>query len=229
MDNTTLFEALEDAILDGAADEAAETARQILAAGGYLLPAVDAATAVIRRVGDRFGEGEIFLPELVQSAEAMHAFMEVLTPELEKAEGGGRRRGKAVVSTVKGDIHSIGKNIVATMLKAAGYEVIDLGVNVPPMDVIDTAERAGASVIGLSALMTTSMPYQQEVIALLNELGARDRFFVVVGGGPVTSAYAESVGADGWAADAGGAVRLIDRMLASGANPAGGQFFSEEK
>ncbi len=229
MDNPNLYEALEDAILDGEADEAAEAARQIVATGGDLLPAIDAATAVIRQVGDRFGEGEIFLPELVQAAEAMHAFMEVLTPELEKIEGGGRGRGKAVVSTVKGDIHSIGKNIVATMLKAAGYEVIDLGVNVPPMDVIDTAERSGARVIGLSALMTTSMPYQQEVIALLNELGVRDRFFVVVGGGPVTSAYAESVGADGWAADAGGAVRLIDRMLASGMNPAGGQFFSEEK
>jgi methylmalonyl-CoA mutase cobalamin-binding domain/chain len=191
--------------------------------------AIEAATEAIREVGDRFGEGECFLPELVMAAEAMQGFMEVLTPHLEQSDAQRRARGKAVVGTVQGDIHSIGKSIVATMLKASGYEVLDLGVNVAPMDLIDTAEKSGANVIGLSALMTTSMPYQKEVIKLLTELGARDKFWVVLGGGPVTNRYAENVGADGWAADAAAAVRVIDRMLASGGKPAGSTFYQEEK
>jgi trimethylamine corrinoid protein len=219
---------LQEAIVEGDAEEAADLARQLLSEGGDLLKGVETATEAIRQVGDSFGEGVAFLPELVLAADAMQAFMDVIKPELEGVAGAVQERGKIVMATVKGDIHSIGKNIVATMLKAGGYEVIDLGVNVAPMDMIDTAERSGAKIIGLSALMTTSMPYQQEVVQLLKELGARDKFWVMVGGGPVTSEFAAGIGADGWARDAGAAVRVADRMLASAEAPAGARLFSEE-
>ena len=215
------------AIMNGDEAEAAGVARQIVASGGNLAEAIEAATEAIRNVGDRFSEGECFLPELVTSAEAMQAFMEVLNPHLEKAGAQVRGGGKAVVGTVKGDIHSIGKSIVATMLKASGFEVVDLGVNVAPMELIDAAEKSGARVIGLSALMTTSMPYQHEVIKLLKELGARDKFWVILGGGPVTREWAAKIGADGWAGDAAAAVRVVDRMLASAERPAGSEFFHE--
>lgn len=124
-----------------------------------------------------------------------------------------------MIGTVQGDIHSIGKNIVATMLGASGYEIVDLGVNMGPMDAIEAAEKSGASFIGLSALMTTSMPYQKEVIDLLDELNQRDDFFVLVGGGPVTRGYADDINANGWAPDAAAAVRLVDRLASGETTP----------
>jgi methylmalonyl-CoA mutase cobalamin-binding domain/chain len=157
--------------------------------------------------------------------------MDVVTPRLEAdavRDGGHAAEPSAVViGTVKGDIHSIGKNIVATMLGASGYEVIDLGVNVAPMDAIDEAKRAGAKIIGLSALMTTSMPYQKECVALLNELNRRDEFFVIVGGGPVTSDYAQRIGSNGWAANAAGAVQVVDEMVAGSTSPAESDFIGK--
>jgi len=117
---------------------------------------------------------------------------------------------------------------VATMLSASGYQVIDLGVNVVPMDAINEAERAGASIIGLSALMTTSMPYQKEVVSLLTELDRRDDYWVIVGGGPVTPEYAEGIGSNGWAADAAAAVQLCDRMVSGSTTPATTGFIGQE-
>ncbi len=124
-----------------------------------------------------------------------------------------------MIGTVQGDIHSIGKNIVATMLGAAGYEVVDLGVSVAPMDAVNAADKAGASIIGLSALMTTSMPYQKEVIELLDALERRERHWVIVGGGPVTRDYAGDIGANAWAGDAAAAVQMCDRMMQLGPAP----------
>ncbi len=208
------WDSLRQAILGGDDEAAAEIGRRTAESDANVLDAVEVASGVIREVGDRFGTGEIFLPEMVLAAEAMQAFMAAVNPRLEAeaAEGPSRKRGKVVIGTVQGDIHSIGKNIVATMLNAAGYEVIDLGVNVVPMEAIQAAEKGGASFIGLSALMTTSMPYQKEVVDLLQELGRRDSFFVIVGGGPVTRDYAEDINANGWAADAAAAVQVFDRL-----------------
>ena len=199
-------EALRNAILDGDEVAAAALADRMVDEGADLMSAVESASEVIREVGDRFGAGEVFLPEMVLAAEAMQAFMGVVTPHL-GAEAVGAGGATVVVGTVKGDIHSIGKNIVATMLGAAGYKVVDLGVNVAPMEAIQEADRAGATIIGLSALMTTSMPFQKEVVALLDELGRRDDFWVMVGGGPVTAEYAAEIGANAWAPDAAGAVQ----------------------
>ena len=222
---------VREAILEGDAEQAAALGREVTAAAGDAMPAVEAAAAVIREVGDRFGAGELYLPEMVLAAEAMQAFMDEVTPRLEaeaEQSGGSRQTAKVVIGTVKGDIHSIGKNIVATMLSASGYEVIDLGVNVVPMDAINEADRAGASIIGLSALMTTSMPYQKEVVSLLTELDRRNDYWVIVGGGPVTSEYADDIGSNGWAPDAAAAVQLCDRMMSSSTGPVGTDFIGKE-
>jgi methylmalonyl-CoA mutase cobalamin-binding domain/chain len=213
------YENLRTAILEGDAEQAVTIGEQLAAGADDVLEAVGVASGVIREVGDKFGQGELFLPEMVLAAEAMQAFMNTVTPRLEADTGQAKATGKVVIGTVQGDIHSIGKNIVATMLSAAGYEVIDLGVNVVPMEAIQTAENVGASIIGLSALMTTSMPYQKEVIDLLNALDQRDDFWVIVGGGPVTREYAQDIGSNGWAPDAAVAVQICDRLLSLSTSP----------
>lgn len=223
------YETLRTAILEGDDAQATEIANDLVEEPSELAEAVAVAIGSIRLVGDRFGEGVIFLPEMILAAEAMQAFMKIAAPELEKASGQSMMLGKVVLGTVKGDIHTIGKDITATMLSASGFEVRDMGVDVSPMDMIQTAEQSGAQIIGLSALMTTSMPYQKEVIDLLNELNMRDDFWVVVGGGPLTAEYAESIGANGWAHNAAGAVRLCERLLSSEGKPSTAKFIGEEK
>ena len=183
-------------------------------------------------VGDLFGAGKMFLPQVVKSARVMKKSVAYLTPYLEEEKRlsgtSGNPAAKILLATVKGDVHDIGKNIVATMLKISGFEVIDLGVNVAPMKIVETAEEAGARFIGLSALMTTSAPFQQEVLNLLRELRLRQKVFVVLGGGPVTRAHAESMGADGWARNAVGAVRLLERLAATPGMTPAAQFVYEE-
>lgn len=222
-DTEGLIASLRTAILEGDAAGAADIGEQIAATGTGVLEAVDAAASVIREVGDRFGEGELFLPEMVVAAEAMQAFMGVATPHLgaEAGDVSSIERGTVVIGTVQGDIHSIGKNIVATMLSASGYRVVDMGVSVAPMEAISAADNAGASIIGLSALMTTSMPYQKEVIDLLDALDRRGDHWVIVGGGPVTRDYAHDIAANGWAGDAATAVQICDRMMSRGRTPTG--------
>ncbi|MFV2000782.1 MAG: B12-binding domain-containing protein [Acidimicrobiia bacterium] len=222
MGTSNEYESLREAILDGDRDAAEAVGHQLLETGKDLIGPVDVASGVIREVGDKFGTGELFLPEMVLAAEAMQAFMNVVTPRLEAdaSEDGSIQHGKVVIGTVQGDIHSIGKNIVATMLSASGYEVVDLGVNVAPMEAIKAAESSGASIIGLSALMTTSMPYQKEVVDLLDAMNQRDDFWVIVGGGPVTRDYADDINANGWAPDAAVAVQVCDRMLSGKSTPA---------
>jgi methylmalonyl-CoA mutase cobalamin-binding domain/chain len=225
-----LNEILKTALVEGDDEEAAAIADKVVQESSDVVAgAVDTAIQAIREVGDRFGEGEIFLPEMMLAAEAMQAFMRKVGPELEKAGGQARVSGKVVMGTVQGDIHTIGKDIAATMLSASGFEVTDMGVDVSPMEMIQAAEKAGAQIIGLSALMTTSMPYQKEVVALLNELKSRDDFYVIVGGGPLTAEYAQDIGANGWARNAAGAVRLCERLLAAGEAPSTATFVAEEK
>lgn len=227
MGTSNEYGSLRTAILEGDKDQAVAIGEDLAARADDLLGAVDAASGVIREVGDKFGEGELFLPEMVLAAEAMQAFMDVVTPRLEAEAGQAQATGKVVIGTVQGDIHSIGKNIVATMLSASGYEVVDLGVNVVPMEAIQTAENTGASIIGLSALMTTSMPYQKEVVDLLNALNQRDDFWVIVGGGPVTREYAQDIGSNGWAPDAAVAVQVCDRLLSLPTSPANSDLIYE--
>lgn len=217
------YAGLREAIFEGDHERAVAIGHEVVESTEDLLEPVGIASDVIREVGDGFGAGDLFLPEMVLAAEAMQAFMDVVTPRLdaEATDGAPSGRGKVVIGTVQGDIHSIGKNIVATMLNASGYEVVDLGVNVVPMDAIKAAEIGGASIIALSALMTTSMPYQKEVVDLLDALDQRDDFWVIIGGGPVTKDYADDINANAWAPDAAAAVRVCDRMLSGSTTPAG--------
>lgn len=222
MGKSNEYENLREAILEGDEEAAVTIGHQVVETADNVLEAVDIASDVIREVGEKFGTGELFLPEMVLAAEAMQAFMDIVTPRLEAEAVAGESavRGTVVIGTVQGDIHSIGKNIVATMLSASGYEVVDLGVNVVPMDAIKAAENGNASIIGLSALMTTSMPYQKEVVDLLDALDQRDDFFVLVGGGPVTRDYADDINANGWAPDAAAAVQVCDQMISGATTPA---------
>jgi methylmalonyl-CoA mutase cobalamin-binding domain/chain len=213
-----LYEQLEKSLLDLDAEAAVKTAQEIVDAGLDVKGAIDVATNVMNRIGDQFQTGDIYLPELMLAGEAMKHSMKVLALPL-AATGGGKKRGKAVIGAVSGDIHDIGKNLVSTYLALRGFDVIDLGVNVPPMDFVEKAGQEKANIIALSALMTTSMPYQRDVINILSEMGLRDKYYVVVGGGPVTSDFAVEASADGWASNAVGAAIVCGRLMDSGQKP----------
>lgn len=166
-------------------------------------------------VGKRFEEGEYFLPDLMLAGRALKAAMEILKPLLTSAAAAdpSLKKARIVIATVQTDIHDIGKNIVASMLAAAGYEIIDMGVDVPLNSIIDKAEETRADIIALSALLTTSMPYMKDLIDLLQARGLRQKYRVMVGGASVTPEWAESIGADGTGRDAVEAVRLARRLL----------------
>lgn len=151
-------------------------------------------------IGEKFKNNEVFVPEVLVAARAMNAGLTILEPKL--VEVGNEPIGKVVIGTVKGDLHDIGKNLVAMMLKGAGFEVHDLGVDVDADTYIEKAKEIGASIICMSALLTTTMPYMEDVIKKLNEQGIRDQFTVMIGGAPVNDRYAQQIGADYYTQDA---------------------------
>lgn len=163
------------------------------------------------KVGKDFKAGELFIPEVLMCAKAMHAGLNVLRPLL--VESGATLMGKIAVGTVAGDLHDIGKNLVSMMLVGAGFEVIDLGVNVPPEKFVETAISKGAQLIGMSALLTTTMPAMKTTIEALIKAGVRDRVKVLVGGAPVTANFSNSIGADGYAPDAVSAVDMARELI----------------
>ncbi len=171
----------------------------------------DGLVAGIREVGEQFRREEVYLPEMMLAAEAWQAGMDLVEPLLEGATRADAR-GKVVIGTVKGDIHSLGKNIVATMLKASGFEVVDLGVDVPASRFVSAAGDARAEVIAVCALMSTTIPQQREVLEHLAAAGRRDDFFVMVGGAAVTAEWAREIGADGYGETAADAVALARRQ-----------------
>jgi 5-methyltetrahydrofolate--homocysteine methyltransferase len=162
-------------------------------------------------VGEQFRLREIFLPDVLLSARAMYAGLDVLRPHL--ASAGVASRGKVVIGTVKGDLHDIGKNLVGIMLKGAGFEVVDLGHDVAPEAFVDAAVREGATLIGMSALLTTTMTRMRDVVALLRERGLVGRIRTIVGGAPVSSDFAREIGADDYACDAAAAVDRVKALL----------------
>jgi 5-methyltetrahydrofolate--homocysteine methyltransferase len=162
-------------------------------------------------VGDRFRAHEIFLPDVLLAARAMSAGMEILEPLL--GEGATKGRGTVVIGTVKGDLHDIGKNLVGIMLSGAGFEVIDLGKDVAPERFVDAARESGAGVIGMSALLTTTMPMMKQVVSLLKERGVGDSVRTIVGGAPVTEAYAREIGANSYGFDAANAVERVKELM----------------
>ncbi|MBN1401996.1 MAG: corrinoid protein [Anaerolineae bacterium] len=202
-----LLERLSTAILEYDAERSQFAAQAIVAAGLDPVTVLNTTVAeTANEVGDRFERGEFFLPHLVLAGNAIEAASDVLQRAVTSGELAERK--VIVIGTVEGDLHSLGKNIVAVMLRAAGFEVHDLGVNVRSTTFIQRAQEVGADLIGLSCLMTTTLPYQREVIEDLKAQGLRERFQVIVGGGPVTEAWAEEIGADGYGRDVIEAVQV---------------------
>lgn len=165
-------------------------------------------------IGERFSKAEVFLRELLMPAQTFDAAMEILEPEITAQKKEVTTRGTIVMGTVKGGVHSIGKDIVATLLKTGGFHVHDLGVDVSPLSFIEAAGKTRADIIALSSLMTTTMPGQKEVIEVLKEMGLRNQYRVIVGGGPVNQQWADQIGADGYGETATDAVSLARDLLA---------------
>ena len=209
-----LFEAMAQSVIDGEDEDAVRLAQQVIEQGLDPLEAINQGfVAGLDEVGQQFGCGEMFLPDLVLAAEAMKAAMGVLEPELTKRGEARQMLGTVVIGTVEGDIHDIGKTLVATMLSASGFKVYDLGVNVSIQSFVDKAAEVEANLVGLSALLTTTMVKQKILIESLEEAGLRSKIKVMVGGAPVTRSWAEEIGADGFSEDAIGAVSVAKGLV----------------
>lgn len=176
---------------------------------------IDQMTEAMKEIGQKFESGEVFLPEMIQAADVWKKAMAVLEPKMAAGEMAKRKAGRVVIGTVKSDIHDLGKNIVIAFLKTVGFEIMDLGVDVPASKFISAAEEFNAHIIGMSSLLTTSMPYQKEVIEHLKARKLRDKYRVVVGGGPVNQAWSDSIGADGYARDAVETAKLCSSLVKS--------------
>lgn len=210
------------AVQDGDAARAGELAGAALEGDAEVTAIVERLSAGMREVGDQFATGDIFLPELMLAARAMQSAMSVLQPRLLESAAATVKRGVIVVGTVKGDVHEIGKDIAITMLRAAGFEVHDLGRDVNALDFVRRAEDLRADVIGASALMTTTMPAQKELVDILVAKGLRAKYHVILGGAPVTPEWVAEAGADSWGEDAGTAVKVLERAMADKAASAEG-------
>lgn len=209
-----LINQLKKAVINYNEDRARILAKKILAEGLDPLSAINnGLNPAMQIVGEKFKDLEYFLPQLILSADSMNAAMEVFAPVLLKNNDQIETQGKVVLGTVCGDIHEIGKNIAALLFKINGFEVIDLGKDVPIMDFINKAEEVKADVIGTSALMSTTMPVQKDLIDILKEMGLRGKYIVAIGGGPTTEAWAKQIGADVWSNTAGGSVEKIKKLL----------------
>lgn len=173
---------------------------------------IDAATAVTRQVGDDFGKGEMWLPDLIAVADAMQAAMQIIEEEINRRGESMPSLGRVVIGTVLGDIHNIGKDLVMTLLTAEGFKVHDLGINIPAEEFVRAVKEQKANILAMSALLTTTAPEQQKVISALNEEGFREKVKIMVGGGAITQEFADSIGADGYAPTAFGAVKLARKL-----------------
>lgn len=210
-----MFEPMKNAVLDGAEDLAAELAQSALEEDMDLTKVMNEGFLKgIQEAGELYQAGEYFLPELVCAADAMKVALEILTPALKRSSGDAiRTKGTVVLATVQGDVHDIGKMIVGAMLTAAGYEIYDLGADVPNEKVLETVKERNPDVLGLSALLTTTMEEQKNIIKLLEEENLRDQMKVIVGGAPVSSKWADLIHADGYSDNAMDAVKLVATLL----------------
>ena len=208
---------LREAVILGEPDQARELAAQALEAGVVPLTAIEQAlNPGMQVVGDRFERGEYFIPDLVMAAEAMKAAMTVLEPVLVARHEQRQVAGTVVIGTVEGDIHEIGKSLVGTMLAAAGFQVYDLGVDVPAGEFVEQVQETRANVVGLSALLTTTMRNQEVVIEALKEAGLREQVQVIIGGAPTSPEWAQTIGADAYAENANEAVAVVRELLGNG-------------
>ena len=209
-----ILKRMAQSIIDGDSDAAVALAKEAIVADMDPLEAISKGfVAGVNSVGDAFGRGDAFLPELVMAGEAMKLAVATLDPELKKRGAQRQILGRVVIGTVEGDIHEIGKSLVATMLAASGFEVHDLGVDTPGDKLIGKALEVNADILAMSALLTTTMVRQREVIEELEKEGLRKRIKVMVGGAPVTRDWVATIRADGHSEDAIGAVGLAKRLM----------------
>ena len=213
MAHEQFYKEISDAIVNLDKEKAIELANRAVNENMNLLEVIESGYGDgIRRIGDLWEEGEFFLPELMLGGTIMQESMNVLLPKL-KSSGKNISLGTVVIATIEGDIHSIGKTIVGTMLSANGFEVYDLGADVPAEHIIEIAIEKNADVIGVSALLTTTMFGQKKIIDILEEKGIRNKFKVIIGGAPVTKSWTEECHADGFASSAVEAVKLVKDLL----------------
>jgi corrinoid protein of di/trimethylamine methyltransferase len=207
---------MQNAVIEGDGVKLAELVQKGLDSGTVPLSIInDILNPAIAIVGDRFDQGSMFLPELILSAEAMNAAMEVLIPAIKERGETSTSPGKIVLATVKGDVHDIGKNIVGALLNANGFEVIDMGRDVPALSIVEKAEEVKADIIGLSALLSTTLPYCRDTAKLLEDNGIRDKYHVFIGGGAATPKFAESIRCEYGGEHASAAVEKIKKIMGS--------------
>ena len=210
MENLNL---LKNAIITGNLADAVESAQKAIAEGGDLQVIINSyMSGAMEEIGQRFEEGKAFVPDLLMAARAMKGALEVLKPLLEDYES--KRLGTVVIGTVKGDLHDIGKNLVASMLEGCGFEVINLGTDVSSEKFIEAIKEHDANIICLSALLTTTMNYMKEVIEALDKAGVRNKVKVMVGGAPINESFARQIGADGYGSNANAAVTFAKKLIA---------------
>jgi len=209
MPKEAIFEKLKEAIISGDRDRTLVMVEEASCEGISPSDIIEKGMSLgMKEVGERFARYEIYLPEMMMAAEAWEGAMKVLEPKILEAGGERKRVGRVVLGTVAGDIHSIGKNIVGAMLKMSGFEVYDLGVDVPASAFVLKAEEIGADIIAASALMSTTIPQQKNIIDHLKARAVREKYTVLVGGGSTTQEWADSIGADGYGKTAGDAAAL---------------------
>ncbi len=212
--NEQLLSAIITSVVEGEPDEMVDLTRQALDANLEPLTIINEGLVLgMNIVGDKFQSGEYFLPHLIIAASGMKRSMELLEPELQARQQVFERTGTIVIGSVAGDIHEIGKSLVGTMMSASGFQVYDLGTNVPTEAFVAKVRETGANLLGLSALLTTTMTVQRNVIDALEEAGIRDQVKVIIGGAPVSQEWANTIGADGYADDAVGAIELARHLL----------------
>lgn len=211
-----LLKQLADAVVDMDEEKAVELSQIIVAEGIDAYEAIEKGLSAGMEVAGRlFEEEEYFIPELLMCSDAMYAGLGVLKPYLKAKEGAAEEKVKIVIGVIEGDTHDIGKNLVKILLETSGYEIIDLGRDISPQKFIDTAKEQDAKIIAISTLMTTTMDGLAEVIRLLQQQDIREQFKVMIGGAPVSQAFADKIGADSYAVNAATAVRLARQLLES--------------
>jgi len=209
---TDILETIREMVVGGKFKDIEEEVQRAVDSGTDLNRIInDALISAMDIVGKRFADGDIYVPEMLVSAKTMKQGLDIIKPLLTAGEA--EHRGTIVMGTVKGDLHDIGKNLVIMMMEGAGFRIIDLGVDVKIEDLIDTVKKEEADVLGLSALLTTTMPEMQKVIEALEEAGLRNQLKVIVGGAPIDQGFADKIGADGFGADAVEAVQLAREMI----------------
>ena len=214
MEKKEAFAKMSDAIQEGDTDALIDALNGVLSDVDPLEIIQVGMMPGLKKIGEAFGAGDIFLPEMLMAAEAFQEGMKIVEPKLTESGQELQSAGKVVFGTVVTDIHEIGKNIVITLMKTHGFNVNDLGANVSPTTFVNEAEKANADIIAMSSLMTTTMTYQRDVINYLKERGLREKYIALVGGGPVNAEWAEQIGADGTSDSAVGAVQIAEKLIA---------------